>query len=144
MQATSPTPGLYNCTTFALRSKLHRCAADFVEQILNDEAEALIYGKFFQDALAPQGVTHECRGDKIGKHCRVAQIGEVPVHFRRKLSWPICFYVRIKLQDLGGERVGFYRGVGVGFKSLNCRDRKRCLLFEIGEADALQSLQNQI
>jgi hypothetical protein len=77
------------CGSSALQARylsLCGCAADFVEQILNDEAEALIYGKFFQDALAPQGVTHKCRGDKIGKHCRVAQIGEVTVHFRWKLS----------------------------------------------------------
>ena len=142
MQTTSPTLGLDDYATFALRSKLHGCAADFVEQILNDEAEALIYRKFFEDALAPQGVTHECRGDKIGQHCWVAQIGEVPVHFRRKLSWPICFYIKIKLQDLCGEGVGFYREIGGGFNSLNCRYRKRCFLLKIGEADALQSLQN--
>ncbi len=91
MQTTSQTLGSCDYATFALRSKLHGCAADFVEQILNDEAEALIYGKFFEDALAPQRVAHECRGDEIGKHCRVAQIGEVPIHFWRKLSWPICF-----------------------------------------------------
>ena len=135
--------GRENHTRVAPATGLAATGLHFFVQVLNHQAEPLIDGKFFQDALAAQRIAHEGGGHEIGEHFRIAQIGKIAGNFSGEVT-SVAFEFVVKLEHFRPERFCFHRGLNFRFERVDRRDREWRFLFEGGKTDALQTLQNQI
>lgn len=120
-----------------------RCAAGFFAQILNDEPEALIQRQFLDYFLPAKRVIDKGGGHEVRQHLRIAEMGKISVHLFRKLAAGV-FQFGIKFDDFCAQGIGLDGWGRFGFERFDPGNRKRRALGEPGEANALQTLEDEI
>ena len=122
---------------------LGKSAAGFFAQILNDQAQSLIHGQFFEHLLAAQRIVDEGEGHEVGQHLRIGEIGKITIHFCRKLA-PGLFESIVQFEDLCAESVGLQRGSFIRLQRFDARDRERVFLNETFKSNTTQTLKDEM
>jgi hypothetical protein len=94
--------------------------------------------------LASWGVGDESRGYQIGKHFRIAKIGEVVIDFLGELA-TAGFEFLVEVENFGAEGFAAKGGIrGLRFERFNLGDWEWFCLEEPGQANTLQTLKDEI
>ena len=107
------------------------------------EAETGIELTLFQNLLPPQRIKDEGRCHQIRQHSEIVEIRQITIELRRQLT-VARLEPGVKLQHLCAQCFCLDCGLVLQFYLFKVRNGKRLKLHKAAEANALQTLQNQV